>query len=530
MVFTLHRYIFRDLLRVFILTAVVLTAMLSLTTMVGSMQKFGVPPEQILHLLGYFLPITLTFVLPMSALFAAALVYGRLAGDNELDACKASGIGLMTLVYPGLCLAIVIAIANLVLSFHVVPAFIHRAERALKANTKQILFRNIQRNGYYTLPPDNRYRIYADRADPANDLLFGVIITDFQQGRINKITTAETAKIIIDTHKGFNEVTIVALETYQIDDVGQAYSQELAVNTTFPPLLSDNIKFQKIEQIKEIRADMMTFYPVRKLAEAARAQLSMELLAEEIAEKIVEETPQNYYQLNAEDRLLKFTAAGSRANDERTIDLVGPIEIYEYTILGEPICQYNSNSGTILLGNDDVGTKMVMDIDTPSWQFSDGRQGLAQRHVVRYISFPETVTAKLDNADFLSQDPLGSMLKQPTGILTGKLDDISFKVTSTINEIIAETHTRLVFGLGCITLVMTSIALGIIFKGGHLLTAFGTSTVPAGVLIVCIMAGKNLTKARTSAMPESTGIIVMWAGLAVLSVLCFVIYRKLMRT
>ncbi|HEG44519.1 MAG TPA: YjgP/YjgQ family permease [Phycisphaerales bacterium] len=529
MVFTLHRYIFRDLLRVFVLTAVVLTAMLSLTTMVGSMQKFGVPPEQILHLLGYFLPITLTFVLPMSALFAAALVYGRLASDNELDACKASGIGLMTLVYPGLCLAIVIAIANLVLSFHVVPAFIHRAERALKANTKQILFRNIQRNGYYTLPPDNRYRIYADRADPANDLLFGVIITDFQHGRINKITTAETAKIIIDTHKGFNEVTIVALETYQIDDLGQSYSQELAVNTTFPPLLSDNIKFQKIEQIKEIRADMMTFYPVRKLAEAARAQLSMELLAEEIAEKIAEES-RNHYQLEAEDRILMFTAAESRASDERTIDLVGPIELREYTILGEPICQYNSNSGKLLLSNNDVGTKMVMDIDAPTWEFSDGRKGIAQRHVVRYISFPETVAAKLDSTDFLSQDPLGSMLKQPSGILTNKLDDISFKVTSTINEIIAETHTRLVFGLGCITLVMISIALGIIFKGGHLLTAFGTSTVPAGVLIVCIMAGKNLTKARTSAMPESTGIIVMWAGLAVLSVLCFVIYRKLMKT
>ncbi len=529
MIFTLHRYIFRDLLRTFTLTAVVLTAMLSLTTMVGSMQEFGVPPEQIIHLLGYFLPITLTFVLPMSALFAAALVYGRFASDNELDACKASGISLMTLVYPGLCLAIVIAIANLVLSFHVVPAFIHRAERALKANTKQILFRNIQRKGYYTLPPDNRYRIYADRADPENDLLFGVIITDEQLGRINKITTAETAKIIIDTHKGFNEVTIVALETYQIDDVGQAYSQELAVNTTFPPLLSDNIKFQKIEQIKEIRADMMTFYPVRKLAQAARSQLSMELLAAEITEKIAEETG-NYYQLDAEDRLLMFTAAGCRADDERTIELTGPIELHEHDLLGDPICQYYSNSGTILLADDDLNTKMVIDIDAPTWEFSDGRKGIAQRHVVRYISLPETVVTKLDSTDFLSQNPIGSILKQPTAVLTKKLDDISFKVTSTINAIIAETHTRLVFGLGCITLVMTSIALGIIFKGGHLLTAFGTSTVPAGVLIVCIMAGKNLTKARTSAMPESTGVIVMWAGLAVLSILCFVIYRKLMKT
>ena len=112
--------------------------------------------------MGYFLPITLTFVLPIAALFAAALVYGRFASDNELDACKASGISLLTLVYPGLALAIMVAIANLILSFHVMPAFVHRAEKSLKADAKQILFRNIQRRGYYELPPDEQYRIYAD--------------------------------------------------------------------------------------------------------------------------------------------------------------------------------------------------------------------------------------------------------------------------------------------------------------------------------------------------------------------------------
>jgi len=64
----------------------------------------------------------------MAALFAGALVYGRLTSDNELDACRASGISLLTLVYPGLALAIIVAIANLLLSFHVMPAFVHLAE------------------------------------------------------------------------------------------------------------------------------------------------------------------------------------------------------------------------------------------------------------------------------------------------------------------------------------------------------------------------------------------------------------------
>ncbi len=113
MVFTLHRYIFRELLRVFALTVVALTLIMSLGSILQPVQEYGVGPRQVIHLMGYFLPITLTFVLPMAALFAGALVYGRLTSDNELDACRASGISLLTLVYPGLVLAIIVAIANL---------------------------------------------------------------------------------------------------------------------------------------------------------------------------------------------------------------------------------------------------------------------------------------------------------------------------------------------------------------------------------------------------------------------------------
>ena len=134
--------------------------------------------------MGYFLPITLTFVLPMAALFACSLVYGRFAGDSELDACRASGISLIRLVYPGLALAIIVAIANMLLSFYVMPVFVQRAENSLKTDAKKILFRNIQRKSYYELPPDYRYLIYADQANPQNDTLSGVIVTEMKNKEI----------------------------------------------------------------------------------------------------------------------------------------------------------------------------------------------------------------------------------------------------------------------------------------------------------------------------------------------------------
>jgi hypothetical protein len=74
---------------------------------------------------------------------------------------------------------------------------------------------------------------------------------------------------------------------------------------------------------------------------------------------------------------------------------------------------------------------------------------------------------------------------------------------------------------------MIGIGLGIILKGGHLLSAFGASSIPAAVLIVCIMMGKNITK--NPGARAGSGILFMWGGLVFLSVLAVGIYHKLLK-
>jgi len=91
----------------------------------------------------------------------------------------------------------------------------------------------------------------------------------------------------------------------------------------------------------------------------------------------------------------------------------------------------------------------------------------------------------------------------------------------------AEIHTRLVFGAGCIPMILIGIGLGIIKKGGHLLSAFGTSCIPAAVLIVCIMSGKNLI--RNPGSQSITGVALMWAGLVFLVLLAALIYHRLLK-
>ena len=58
----------------------------------------------------------------------------------------------------------------------------------------------------------------------------------------------------------------------------------------------------------------------------------------------------------------------------------------------------------------------------------------------------------------------------------------------------SEMNSRLVFGIGCIPMILIGIGLGILQRGGHLLSAFGASCVPAALLGAVIISGKHLVE------------------------------------
>ncbi len=535
MLFTLHRYIFRELFRAFLLAAIALTLILSLGSILQPVQEYGVGPRQVVHLMGYFLPITLTFVLPMAALFAGALVYGRFTSDNEFDACRASGISVLTLVYPGLALAIAVAIANLILSFYVMPVFVQRAEQSIKADAKQILFRNIQRRRYYALPPDEKYLIYADRASLQNDTLSGVILAQMENSEIKEITTAEAAKIIFNPHEKFNEVQITAYKTHQMGAEGEGGAETASFSMEFSSLLGDDIKFKKIDEMKMIRADLMQFDPIARLARDTYAQMTIELLAKDIRTEINGGTGQGdkYYELLGMPNSVRFTADVCTVQNE-DIELSGNIVVIEYATQSKRALRTLSCSkATIHIEGDKLAPSLTMDIHNAR---EEGTVELIMREVIRGLVLPQTIETtagqfRIEGGSLKTQE-LAKGLPGQSGVqasqkLAGLQFQLNKQIRKTLVDIKAEIHSRLVFGTGCIPMILIGIGLGIIKRGGHLLSAFGTSCVPAAVLIVCIMSGKQVTENLTA--QTISGIAIMWTGLAFLSLLAVAIYGWLLR-
>ncbi len=534
MVFTLHRYIFREVLKVFCLAAVALTLMMSLGSILRPVQEYGVGPRQVIDLMVYFLPITLTFVLPMAALFATTLIYGRLSCDNELNACRASGISLLPLVYPGLLLAVIVAIANLLLSFYIMPAFVRRAETSLKDDARQILFRNIQRRGYYDLPPDDKYRIYADYADIKNNTLSGVVAAEVTEGgSIKRIITAENAKVSFNPHERFNEVRITAYNTHQMGPKeDSAFSAELlSLTAEFGSLLGDNIKFKNIDQMKKIRHDPMLFDPVAKLARKTYAQFTSELLAQNINETFASKTNRSF-RLHSDRQILEFTANNCTVLDDNRLLLSDDVVIVQRPLnTVQPRRIYRCRKCYLDIEGDELAPTLTMDIRNATWEADQGTEHLLGRRVIRGLVVPAAVTDNFKTADVLGeitpQAISAALHAGPSEYLSGLENQLQRRIALTIARIDAETHSRLVFGVGCITLIMIGIGLGIILKGGHPLTAFAASAVPALALVVFMMMGRNITK-----NPDATvlsGITVMWAGLILLSVMALLLYHRLMK-
>lgn len=531
MVFILHRYIFRELIKIFLLSTAGLTVVLSLGSLLRPMQRYGVGPGQILTLLGYFLPITLTFVLPVAALFATSLVYGRFAGDNEFNACKASGISPAMLVYPGLVLAIVVAMANLILSFYVVPVYVHQAEASIKANGKQILFRNIQRQGYYVLPGGD-FKIYADAADLKRSLLAGVVIVDSKKGLDQKLITAETAKVDFENTGGSGDVKVFARNAFQLDRHGGASSRAIMVSGHFDSLMQEDVRFQKIGQMNAIREDPMKFYPVAVRAWGCYERLSLEMVAADISHALSLGSKNRFYDLSDKNRLLRITADKCTiAEDKDIITLRGNVSLFDYDKKGAQLQQSYRGDKLFITISQGTGhrpyTKLMVDFPNALW-LDRGVEYIMPRFTVSGLNMPEAVSAKLGD-DIIATVTNHTYLPRPSVRFNALLKEMKRKIRVTRLDIKAEIHSRLVFGIGCISLIMIGIGLGIKMRGGHLLTAFGVSAVPAAVLLVFIMMGKNITQNQASAVGANMGVIFMWSGLGLLTVVAFILYCRLFK-
>lgn len=132
----LKKYVLKDVVSMFIFSLLVFTFALvagNIIKLADLVINKGVDIVLVGKLFLFMVPFLLSYTIPMSALSATLLVFGRLSSDNEITAMRAHGINLYRLFLPLLIGGVVLSLFSVILNDRILPQT-HFASRKIIKN------------------------------------------------------------------------------------------------------------------------------------------------------------------------------------------------------------------------------------------------------------------------------------------------------------------------------------------------------------------------------------------------------------
>jgi len=134
----LQRYVLVELLKVFFFLLSALTVLLVFVGVFREASASGLGPSQAMKIMPYVAPSMLPFTIPATLLLTVCLVYGRMAGDQEITAAKAAGINVTAMLWPSIILGITLSFGSFALTDRVIPWAMGNIKRIVTAAMEDI--------------------------------------------------------------------------------------------------------------------------------------------------------------------------------------------------------------------------------------------------------------------------------------------------------------------------------------------------------------------------------------------------------
>jgi lipopolysaccharide export system permease protein len=186
---TTYLYILKEILPVFLIGMMVFTIILLMDKILKLIELIvtrGVSLSDILMLLLFLSPSFLVFTIPMSVLLSTLVSFGRLSGDSEITAFKASGLSLYQLFLPVSIFSIAAYLLTTLCIFYGLPwgnrgfrATLYKIAQS-KANIeiKERVFNDVF----------DGLVVYVDKVPIQGERMEGILIYDEREkGKINTI-------------------------------------------------------------------------------------------------------------------------------------------------------------------------------------------------------------------------------------------------------------------------------------------------------------------------------------------------------
>ncbi len=134
----LQRYITLELFRVFVMVLIAFSVLLVFVGVFQQATENGLGPMEVLQILPYVVYSLLPITIPATMLLTVTVVYGRMAGDQELTAAKAAGISIFSLLWPSLLMGACLSVSALILTDQVIPWSINKIQETVLIKMEKI--------------------------------------------------------------------------------------------------------------------------------------------------------------------------------------------------------------------------------------------------------------------------------------------------------------------------------------------------------------------------------------------------------
>ena len=556
MIRTLKIYLTKELLKATLLATIAFTLVMTIFAVIEPLYKEGVSPKQALKLFGYIAPVMFSMTLPIAALFGTTIVYGRFSRDNELMACRASGISTVSVLTPAIWLGVVVSLTTFILGFYVAPKLLGASERMIK-DLRQIAYNKLMRQQYIKFKYSDIYLIFhADHVEPNSPWADGVIILDYSDPNNAKCLVASSAKLEFYKRSGKSIVEFYPTNPTVFQQNGEniGIAEQIPFRRGELPTIKNKPKFydwyKLYQTLKHPESDPSI---ASKITRISREICSFRFY-EEVARQINNHHKYTLTEI-AEDKstippatitihanrtriekkgricLLPAQPSSKPSSENTTSDWKRNKITITQMRNGKVECKIWASKASIKASWDRFRNTMVAAVlleDVSILPTGESPENI--RHQKKYILGPFAIPKNIISA---SKDITADTIEQLRTTAPPKIREaIRSLFTKNIpilkRKVWAEIHQRLSYSISCLLMVMLGAVLGIIFRGGEILTAFAISSLPSAAVIILILMGKQLmTNPKIPSM--AYGATTIWAGIAALAAITIYLYAGPMR-
>lgn len=539
MVWTLQRYVFREMGRAFALSALGLIAVLSMGGGVFNMiQVEELTAEQLLRLMGLVIPVAASLSLPIAAMFSAASTYGRLASDNEFVACRSGGINIQVLLLPALLISLLTAAVSFVCINTVIPRMVADLDRIVGMDLESIVRQRLRRQGGQ-LPGVKSKRMYWDawqdiprsaEAASGGFALEGVAFLEMTDEGVSRVGTA--ASVVFRYGRLHDQATIAGVmrDVTLYDPVeGRFFQEESQVfpENTIPFAIPTRLKFLDLSSLLRYRRQPQAWHEVRENLEKLRVALARAFVYQSLLDESQRSTDHRVQIAGAQSILDVVSAQPVVAQRDGSLALSG-VRVEEVRGGRRRLITADRGSIEVLPAGAAAECSIVVHLyDRVVLQdFADPSRTVTRSSTrLEPALIPPALAERvesLDDATLLGAAPLERVDPR----VARAQEQAAAMVGQTVRKITGIIHQRLAFTASVFVLVTLSAALAIIMRDAHVLTAFGISFLPSVALIIAIVMGKQLAENESTA---AAGLAVIWGGLAVMGGLDLLVLGRYLR-